>query len=293
MTAKKEFKPTDGVWPEHPLFPAEGDDVPLPIAFINIYRYEPSGPVQVLRTFRADELTSLEQIANLYGGGMYEIVGRRPSKADDSQPGNKVRQQRVRIPGDPLPLAPGGVAAKVEAAPPEKKPEDVGVMGMFMQMMVMQQDAALRREEGRQRDEERRAEEQRRDAERRTEEARRYAEQQQAAQARFTELVIQMNAQSQNTMTTIMGAVLSRTGEGGTESLTKMVEVLKGLGMKLPGAEEAAEGGTNVGEVMRDVADTVQGVAQIMAAQKGGPVPVLPKGPVGEGSAASILKPQG
>jgi hypothetical protein len=63
----------------HPLFPArkEGDDPPE-IEWIFVARFDHSTGrlLYVPRRFNADELTDLSQIAELWGGGRYELVGR-------------------------------------------------------------------------------------------------------------------------------------------------------------------------------------------------------------------------
>jgi hypothetical protein len=287
MSVKNSIKSDPSLWVEHPLFPAEGDDPPPPIAFISVYRYEPSGPVQVMRVFRAEELQNESQISELYGGGMYELHGRRQSKQDATLPGALVSKRRVRIPGEPQPLSPGGVAKPAVVEPVKAAEPEMGVMTMFMQMqmnmMQMQEAAAARREEAQQRE-----------ADRRAQETREAAERSRHEQSQFTTLIMNMNAQSQQTMATIMGAVLQKSGGGGTAELTQLVDVLKGLGMKLPGAEAADEGGgTDIGQVVADVADIVQGVAAMKGGAPVAPQVVLPQGPAGEGSAASLFGKKG
>lgn len=84
---------------EHPLFPAkdEGDDPPR-ITNMNISRFDPvkgNSPF-IPRLFGADEIRDLSQIAEMYGGGRYELVGRD---------GNRIVAKRVYdIAGDSKPL---------------------------------------------------------------------------------------------------------------------------------------------------------------------------------------------
>lgn len=86
---------------EHPLFPAkdENDDPPQ-VGKINIARFDPiKGTMPfVPRLFDASEIRDLSQIAELYGGGRYELIGRNAE-------GNRIVAKRVyEIAGDPKPL---------------------------------------------------------------------------------------------------------------------------------------------------------------------------------------------
>src|SRR4030095_17081285 len=64
----------------HPLFLNENDEAPPEIGYIHIVRYEGSfssaRKITMPKQFSAEELTELEQIFDLYGGGHYELIGR-------------------------------------------------------------------------------------------------------------------------------------------------------------------------------------------------------------------------
>jgi hypothetical protein len=65
----------------HPLFAHDAQTSstqPLDIGFIQVRRrdLQRGGWTPVLRTFRADELTTIGPIAGLFGGGDYELIGR-------------------------------------------------------------------------------------------------------------------------------------------------------------------------------------------------------------------------
>jgi hypothetical protein len=63
----------------HPLFADDAQTAkPLDIGFIQIRRRDlkRGGWTPLLRTFRADELTTIGTIAGFFGGGDYELIGR-------------------------------------------------------------------------------------------------------------------------------------------------------------------------------------------------------------------------
>ena len=98
----------------HPLFPIE-DGAPSwkrEIGWIYVYRQEGSIQKSAPRPFGADELTSEEQIADLYGGGAYELVARDPDRA------RIVTRRRLTLDGRSRPM--------VEAQ--QEDDRDVGLM---------------------------------------------------------------------------------------------------------------------------------------------------------------------
>jgi hypothetical protein len=105
----------------HPLFPTEpGEPIPQ-IDWIAIARFEKRGTVDCPRIYPASELTTLDDIANMYGGGNYELRGR--CSGASGQPGPMVRRARYTIEGRSYPFtgedAAGaeGEAAQAQAAP--------------------------------------------------------------------------------------------------------------------------------------------------------------------------------
>jgi hypothetical protein len=86
----------------HPLFPTEPSE-PIPrVEWINIARFERRGTVDCPRVFAAEELTSLDDISNMYGGGSYELRGRCSGTL--GQPGPLVKRVRYKIDGRSLPF---------------------------------------------------------------------------------------------------------------------------------------------------------------------------------------------
>src|SRR5215467_5239840 len=81
---------------DHPLFPVEEGDNPPNVAFIHVTRYD-LGVQKFGPLVRADDLVSLDAIAQMWGGGKYELIARGPSVRDPSQPGNITRRRRYDI----------------------------------------------------------------------------------------------------------------------------------------------------------------------------------------------------
>jgi hypothetical protein len=265
---------------DHALFPFDDDEEPKEIAFIQVIRHEDGRSKQVPRMFRADELTSLQDIFNLFGGGLYELWGRGPGKHPD-RPGRIAANRRYEIAGLSKPLVDDGSstagAAAVAAPPPATvfaapvpaaggPPTDV--MGMFMQMQMnmFQVQQAAQREAA---EERRRADERAR----------------QDSQQMF-QMLAQTQATSMQGMMGVLTAVVSRTGDGGggPEAMGKYVELFSKMGImaKAEGAGEVAEGG-GVGEILSNLADIVQGAVQL---KEGGG---LLGGGAPPGSAASLM----
>lgn len=98
------FLPEDGISPE--------GYAPEPIMHIELIRSGHQGEIRIPRTFAPDELTSYEQIAELYGGGLYHVRARRHD-------GTYYAKRRVHLAGRPKPLdlETGAPAAAVAPAP--------------------------------------------------------------------------------------------------------------------------------------------------------------------------------
>jgi hypothetical protein len=129
----------------HPLFPTEpGEPIPQ-IEWINIARFEKGGTVDCLRVFPAGELTTLDDLANMYGGGSYELRGR--CSGSSGQPGPMVRRARYKIDGRSLPFTgedDGGQQdpGQLPAAAGALGPSAMDPMVMFMTMMKESQAEA-------------------------------------------------------------------------------------------------------------------------------------------------------
>lgn len=118
----------------HPLFPVEDDDdEPAEVGWIHVTRNE-GGRVQWARKlYAAKELTSLDQLYELYGGGYYELIARSDDK--------KRITARITYPleGRPRPLnsdaaeAPAAPVAAPVAAMPSVDPNVQLILGMMQQ----------------------------------------------------------------------------------------------------------------------------------------------------------------
>lgn len=86
----------------HPLFLYEPGEKAESIAFINIRRYGVNGPVDHQRVWPAVELQCEDDIFAFFGGGVYELIGRKG--LPNGQPGNIVRKRRLTLDGSPKPF---------------------------------------------------------------------------------------------------------------------------------------------------------------------------------------------
>jgi hypothetical protein len=121
---------------DHPLFPHLNDDTDEggedPIAWINVTRLEGGGYVYAPQKFEPDALQDLQDLADRFGGGAYELIAKRAN-------GTVRDRQRYRLPGASLPLT--GDAPQPSPAPAFTPPaagggdrsELLAMMQMFMQ----------------------------------------------------------------------------------------------------------------------------------------------------------------
>lgn len=272
--------------PEHPLFPFEDDEEAKEIAFIQVIRHEDGRSKQVPRMFRAEELRSLQDIFNLFGGGMYELWGRGRSISNPEGPGRIAANRRYEIAGLSKPLVDDGSNA-APAAPAYQAPQagaivapagatpDTSVMAMFMnmQMQMAQQSQEANRQmltmmmtmlnTGK------------------------------AESAQMMQMISQANAQQIQGMMGVLQAIISRPGGGGSgpDDMGKYVDLFAKMGiMAKPGGDaEPEEGGLGIGKVIADFADIVQGAVQL---KEGGGLSGIVAPP---GSAAALfgVKPPG
>jgi hypothetical protein len=109
----------------HPLFYPE-DGVthdgyePEPILQIELTRRTARGAERIPRVFDPTEIRSYQEIADMYGGGVYDLVARRPN-------GTVYTRRLVNLAGNPKPLVAEGVdpssrAANTPAAPAPASP---------------------------------------------------------------------------------------------------------------------------------------------------------------------------
>lgn len=124
----------------HPLFPThDPEDAPAEVGWIHVLRHEHGVQRYAPRLYEAGELTSLEQIAEWYGGGAYELV------AKDSRKARITDRRKYNLPGRSLPLSEHDAPEPVTAAPaPPAPPPDPGaammanMMGLMTQIMAQQ-----------------------------------------------------------------------------------------------------------------------------------------------------------
>lgn len=115
----------------HPLFPIDEDaaNAPTPaVHFIQVVRHDAGQKYTAPRLFKADELTSLIQLVDLYGGGKYEVVAR-------DQTNSRITARRTYvIEGESKPLV-EAKSAKPKAAVPDE-------MAALLAMVKAQQQPA-------------------------------------------------------------------------------------------------------------------------------------------------------
>lgn len=100
----------------HPLFPiaenADEEEEGREVCFIQVNRREASGLVTAPEIFPGQSLTSLTQLHELYGGGIYELIGRGVGNA------RIVARRSYTLPGPSRPMFKLPEAEAPPAAPP-------------------------------------------------------------------------------------------------------------------------------------------------------------------------------
>jgi hypothetical protein len=86
----------------HSLFPCEPGEKPEPIAWINVRRYGPNGPVDHQRCWPAVELQGEDEVYAYFGGGVYELIARKAMP--NGMPGPIVRKRRLTLEGESKPF---------------------------------------------------------------------------------------------------------------------------------------------------------------------------------------------
>src|SRR3990172_2105550 len=106
----------------HPLFPAEDETDAPEVGAIHVTRHEGGSQRWAPRRFAAEDLRELSDIAELFGGGCYELIAR-------SRDGSPITPRRpYTLAGPPLPPAlphrPGlcGAGCSDLLAPPRDAP---------------------------------------------------------------------------------------------------------------------------------------------------------------------------
>jgi len=111
------------------------DDEAPEVEGIHVSRFENGNQPYCAHLFGPEELVDLEQIADLFGGGKYELVARAQNRIS--------AKRRYELAGKPKPLSIGAVDAPdpTHTVPPHapQAPQFDGGMGqMLMQFMAMQ-----------------------------------------------------------------------------------------------------------------------------------------------------------
>jgi hypothetical protein len=119
----------------HPLFPYdnEDEDDTRDISWIHVTRFERTGQTYAPRLFGADELTSLEEVQQQFGGGSYELIARSEDRS------RITARKRYTLPGTPLPLAESIAEPSPGPAVPAGRPgpaldSNGGLLMAFLQM---------------------------------------------------------------------------------------------------------------------------------------------------------------
>jgi hypothetical protein len=278
-------------FPEHPLFPVDdGEDTPQ-VDFITVSRKD-RGVMVFGPSIKAEELTSTEQIFERFGGGMFELWARARGTTHPDLPNKITKRRWVNLPGRPKPLSQDPTVDELRAsdlAPPApsstisapSSPGHPGGMGdgvlvaiLQMQQQASQQFMALMLEmmkSGKT-------------------EAIESAKAQAESTKQFTQLMMTMSAQQQQSMLGMMTAMMQSRG-GGPEELEKYATLLKSIGFGTKERKSTEASSDSVGAIVENIADIVQGGVQLMQSRG------LPVGqPNGEsapaaapGSAASVL----
>jgi hypothetical protein len=255
-------------WPEHPLFPAEEGEEPHRIEFIQVVRYEHGRALLVPTTFRSGELTSLDQIYQTYGGGLYELIGRRCSVHDPTAMGRISAKVRCEIAGPSRPLVidpnappeapkPPPIVQQLSPPPSAGMSDQVLIAIMNSQAQAQQANAQMMMQ---------------------------MFQQARADQAAMMTTVMQLGAQQQQTTMGMVSAMMAHRG-GGTDEISKIATLFKDLGVLAPKGEGAGDDTESIGGIISNVADIVAGAVELKGA--GG---VLPNGPPAPpGSAAAVL----
>jgi hypothetical protein len=122
---------------DHPLFPPMNDSEDSPeVTQIHVTRIEAGRPVYCPHLFGADELLSLEQVADMFGGGDYELVA-RDGKTFSAR-------RRYTLPGKSRPLLIGNnVETNQETQVNVQLPPPQSDMMAFLQLMAQKDSANM------------------------------------------------------------------------------------------------------------------------------------------------------
>lgn len=271
-------------YPEHPLFPLGEREKSVDISFIQVTRLEKGqqkwGPV-----FPAAELQTEQAILEMFGGGQYILVGRKPDRRNEAQPGRWVKKRSLTLPGKPRPLSSDPAPEEVGATDVNangngnSQPPNMGGMGEgFMALVTMMMKLSS-------------------DSNQQTMNMfMTMMNQAKEDSRRTTEVMMNMMQSTQTSTTGLITAILSNRG-GGPEEMKQYAELLKSLGVGGGAAAEKKDDGRSdsIGGMLENAADIVQGM---LALKGGGPPAMMPAEgvaspsvpPAPPGSAAALIQ---
>lgn len=258
ITEVEDLSDAEPDYDEHPLFPLVENEKPYEVSYIMVQRLE-QGVLKTGPTHTADELRTESDLFSLYGGGNYVLTARAKSVNKNlggvELPGRQKKARKLNLPGVMKPM--GGRPTQEERAlytdaPPQAAPaQGMGDMSnLFMLMMKMGQDAN----------------------ERATAASQNFMNMfmtmmgnSKAEQTAMTQMMMNMSAQSQQSMMGLVTAVLANRG-GGPDELVKTLDLFKSMGVA--GLKKDDEGGAkdlleSLPQMLSDGADLVQGLSML------------------------------
>lgn len=126
---------------EHPLFPAlDADDEQIEVEQIHVTRFGGEGQKWCAYLFGAEELTELQQIAELFGGGNYELIARAGGRITGKRKYPIDGRQRPLIYGSAV----GAGTVEPEPVPVQRQAatvsggQDVSLIGLMLQSQSQQ-----------------------------------------------------------------------------------------------------------------------------------------------------------
>jgi len=259
-------------YPDHPLFPVDEGEKNPQVTFIQITRLDRGvqkyGPV-----IRADELMTLDALFEMYGGGMYELWARGPSKMKEGEPGNISKRRRFNLPGRSKPLSKdptpdelreleGFRPGATESAPAPSSNGGGGENNFLLAMMNMQQQNAQQF-----------AAMMQAMMQSSKQESMEMAKMQMASQQQNTTLMLTLSQQNQASMVQMMTAMMGSRGSGPDEmaKYAKLLKDLNILGGGSAGSEaEGGDGEGGIGKMIEDAADAIQGLVLLKGGAKPG-----------------------
>lgn len=243
-------------FPDHPLFPIEDPEDPRPdVSFISLMRFEGGRLKTAARVFSGLELRTLAQIEEMYGGGSYQLWGRKRSKANAEEPGTISVKRGFEIPGPSKPLGnftneqtETGALRPVAATPALND----NVLVAVLQMQSQQQAAAAAQ------------------AQAQSQQFMTMMAQMMSASktesSQMMQMMISMGQQSNQSMVQMITAMMANKG-GGPEEMGKFLQLAKSL--QTDNSEKKDTGELDVGSMLENVADAIAGVNSIMQARAG------------------------